>query len=203
MSLRRPLMARPDQKHHYIPVFYLKQWGRSDGRVCEYNRPHKLVVPRLVRPDGTGYVRGLHAIEGLPPETMNIIETNLLKPTDGFAADALKAFVEGREFVKPAQMRTSWCRFILSLMLRFPEALAEMKRQLRENVKKMYEQNCTEGDPVCFEDYEKLHDAGVTARMGRLLYRMNWGVMEFSRYGYNIAYVGPTKITGTRTLICQ
>src|SRR5712691_4401578 len=133
-------MPRTDQKHHYIPVFYLKQWGGPDGRLCEYSRPHNAVRPRLVHPDGTGYLRGLYAIEGLPPETMNVIETKLLKPTDGLAADALKALAEGREFAKPTQMRTAWCRFILSLMLRFPEALAEMKKQLRNNVQKAYEQ---------------------------------------------------------------
>src|SRR5262245_1192702 len=124
-----------DQKHHYIPVFYLNQWRGLDDRLCEYSRPYDVVKPKRVHQDGTGYVRGLYAIEGFPPQVTNILETNFLKPADGLAANALIALVEGREFVKPAQMRTSWSRFVLSLMLRNPEAIADMKHQLRERVR--------------------------------------------------------------------
>ncbi|WP_354002189.1 DUF4238 domain-containing protein [uncultured Reyranella sp.] len=33
-------------KHHYIPVFYLKSWIGTDGKLCEFSRPHKTVVDR-------------------------------------------------------------------------------------------------------------------------------------------------------------
>jgi hypothetical protein len=39
-----------EQKHHYIPEFYLKQWAGSDGRLCEFNRPHKKVVAQMKHP---------------------------------------------------------------------------------------------------------------------------------------------------------
>ena len=51
------------QKHHYIPVFYLKQWMGPKNTVCEYSRPYDKVKTRSAHPDGTGYVRGLYAID--------------------------------------------------------------------------------------------------------------------------------------------
>src|SRR5580692_1218431 len=51
--------AGKGDKHHYIPVFYSKEWAGPDGRLCEYSRPYDVVKPKRVHPDGTGYVRGL------------------------------------------------------------------------------------------------------------------------------------------------
>jgi hypothetical protein len=95
-------MPSENEKHHYLPVFYLKQWAGTDGRLCEFSRPYKSVEPRRTHPDGTGYVRGLYKIEGLPPQTMNVIETKFLKPADGLASDALKALAADKPFAKPA-----------------------------------------------------------------------------------------------------
>jgi hypothetical protein len=188
------------QKHHYIPVFYLKQWRGPDGRLYEYSRPYNIVKAKPVHPDGTGYVRGLYAIEGLPPEAANVLETQFLKPVDGSAAEALQALAHGEPFTRPAQMRTAWCRFVLSLMLRFPEALEQMKVQLRANVEKVYAETRTESDPPTFDEYERLHNTGELARlhgkllidlmlsskMSRLIFRMHWGVMEFRRYQHTL-----------------
>ena len=162
-------MPRPDQKHHYLPVFYLRQWSGGDGRLCEFSRPYGVVKPRMTHPDGTGYVRGLYRIEGLPPDTMNVIETEFLKPTDGLAADALKALVAGAPLAKE-NMRYSWTRFILSLMLRYPEAIEEMKRQLRANVGRMYAATRQATDPPTFGEYEAQAGTDEMARLhGKLL----------------------------------
>jgi Protein of unknown function (DUF4238) len=53
-------------KHHYIPVFYLKQWAGADGRICEFSRPYDRVKARRVFPDATAYVHGLNKIWGIP-----------------------------------------------------------------------------------------------------------------------------------------
>jgi hypothetical protein len=145
-------------------------------------------------------VRALYKIEGLPPETMNVIETKFLKPTDGLAADALAALGQGQPFLKPAQMRTSWVRFVLSLMVRYPEAIEAMKRQLRENVQKIYLETRKEDEPATFEEYEAINGTDEMARvhgkllmdlmqdskMGRLLFSMNWGVISFTNYPHDL-----------------
>lgn len=184
------------EKHHYIPVFYLKQWTGPDGRLCQFSRPYDVVKPKRVHPDATGYVRGLYAIEDLDPEVTNVIETKLLKPADGLAALALHDLVNGRPFTRPGPMRTSWSRFVLSLLIRYPEAIAQMKRQLRENVEKMYFLTKRAADPDSFAEYEATHgtkelsrlhgklvlDLIQDSRMGRLIFSMHWAVIGFRQH---------------------
>jgi Protein of unknown function (DUF4238) len=162
--------------------------------LCEYSRPYRVVKPRRTHPDGTGYVRGLYAIDGLPPDAANIVETKFLKPADGLASDALRAFIADQPLAKPGQMRTSWSRFVLSLMLRYPEAIQAMKRQLPENVERMYAETKKETDPETFEEYEKLQGTDEMARlhgkllldlmqdskMGRMIFSMHWGIVTFA-----------------------
>jgi hypothetical protein len=78
------------QKHHYIPVFYLRQWMGARQTVCEFSRPYDRVKTRFPHPDGTGYVRGLYAIDDLDANVANAIEDMFLKPSDGMAAEALR-----------------------------------------------------------------------------------------------------------------
>src|ERR1700689_704186 len=124
------------QKHHYIPVFYLKQWMGPKNTVCEFSRPHDQGKPRSSPPDGTGYVRGLYAIDDLDPNVVNAIEDMFLKPSDGMAAEALHCLLQEAPFTRPERMRHAWTRFVLSLLIRYPEAIAQMKTQLRQNFEK-------------------------------------------------------------------
>jgi hypothetical protein len=87
-------MLRPDQKHHYIPVFYLNRWGNADGHLCEFSRQHKLVRPRRTHPDGTGYFRGLYTLDGLAPGRENVVETQFLTSIDHAA---LAGMIEGQD----------------------------------------------------------------------------------------------------------
>jgi hypothetical protein len=61
-------------KHHYIPKFYLKRWAAANGRLTEYSRPFQRVEPRWTHPDGTGYERGLYAINGMSPNETNLVD---------------------------------------------------------------------------------------------------------------------------------
>jgi hypothetical protein len=187
------------EKHHYIPVFYLKQWAGADGRLCQYSRPYNQVKPKRVHPDGTGYVRGLYAIDDTDPAIVNAVETMFLKPSDGLAHEALHYLLREQPFPKP-QMRTSWSRFVLSLMIRYPEAVAIMKTQLRANVEKVYLETKKPEDPPSFAEYEasiktnelaRLHgklimDLMQDSRMGRLIFGMHWGVVKFSRHQHTL-----------------
>ena len=130
-------MGKLNDKHHYIPAFYLKQWAGTDGRLCEMSRPYDVVKPKQVHPDGTGYARGLYTLQGLPPEAANVVETRFLKDADNLGAVALRAFVENRDL--DLALRTAWSRFTISLLLRNPEAVEEMKTRLRQNVQKQYD----------------------------------------------------------------
>jgi hypothetical protein len=145
-------MAR-GQKHHYIPIFYLKQWARTDGRLCEFSRPRDSVKARFVHPTGTGYVRGLYEIDDPDPDKVNVIEELILKPHDGMAAEALQCLVRDIDFTHD-RMRQAWTQFLLSLVVRYPEAVGELKRLIAENVERMYQQSRKPGDPETITEYE-------------------------------------------------
>jgi Protein of unknown function (DUF4238) len=191
-----------DPKHHYIPVFYLQQWADARSCLIEFSRqgPYGVVKPRHTSPTGTGYVRGLYCIDDIDPYVVNAVESLFLKPSDGLAAEALQCFLVERAFPKPGPMRTSWSRFMLSLMIRYPKAVAHMKKQLRENVEKMYEQTRTLDQPATFAEFEAklnthdmarvhgklLMDLMQDSRMGRLIFGMHWGVMKYKNYRHNL-----------------
>jgi hypothetical protein len=104
--------------HHYLPIFYLKQWAGSDKRLCEFKLRYHCVLPKRVFPAATGYVQGLYSIEDTNPEVVDAIETKFLMPADGLAAEAMRDLVLDRPFEQPARMRHSSTRFVLSLNLR-------------------------------------------------------------------------------------
>jgi hypothetical protein len=190
-----------EPKHHYIPVFYLQQWADQRSRMVEYSRqgPDRVVKTRPTSPTGTGFARGLYRVEDVDPSVVNAVETLFLKPSDGLAAEALQSFLQGEAFPRP-ELRTSWARFVLSLMLRYPEAVALMKRQLRQNVEKIYEQTKQPDEPATFAEYEasrgtqelaRVHGRVLMglmqdSRMGRLLFGMYWGVLKFQNYNHNL-----------------
>lgn len=78
-------------KHHCFPVFYLKRWANSDGKLCEFSRPFgKIVKPRRVRLSGTGWVNQLYAIKGMRPVLAHQVEEFFFKPIDSAAAESLE-----------------------------------------------------------------------------------------------------------------
>jgi hypothetical protein len=86
-------------RHHYIPIFYLKQWARDDGRICEFSRPHDRVKARKVHPAGTAYMDGLNTVTGLPLTEQQYLEDVFYKAADNDAARALKT---------ESNIRTAW-----------------------------------------------------------------------------------------------
>ena len=115
-------------------------------------------------------MRGLYHMDDINPYVVNAVENLFLKPSDGLAAEVLQCFLEEREFPKPAPMRTSWSRFRLSLMLRYPEAVTHMKTQLRQNVEKIYEQTRKPEEPATFAEFEATLGTRDMARVhGKLL----------------------------------
>ena len=84
------------RKHHYIPVFYLRQWAGADGRICEYRRvlPNRIVTRRTF-PDGTGYKQDLYRIDGVPNPLSQAVEREFMRMVDTLANSALQKLVSG------------------------------------------------------------------------------------------------------------
>jgi hypothetical protein len=147
-------------KHHYIPVFYLKQWAGTDGRICEFSRPHGIVKSKRVHPDGTGYVRGLYTIPGVQPHLTEYIERRFLLKSDSTASDALRFMLSGDREEWPHTPRASWSRFIISLMLRNPEQVARYGARVAAyfsptsaEIQNYYRTHRTADDPDTYDEY--------------------------------------------------
>lgn len=122
-------------KHHYIPVFYLKRWHGPDNRLCVFSRPHgSKVKPQRKNADGTGYERGLYSAQGLPAGFAEALEQEFLKPADHLASLALEKLIASDCSHWSNEMRSAWTKFIGSLLLRYPEAIASIRRHMNDIV---------------------------------------------------------------------
>jgi len=119
-------------KHHYIPVFYLKEWAGSDGTVTAFNRPHgNKVVATPKPPTHTGYVRGLYWLDGAADiDVANRVETLVMGRIDHNAAIAHQYIM--RDDVKglPAPVKLAWTRFIVGLLIRSPANIANVYNKM-------------------------------------------------------------------------
>ena len=168
--LNQSKRSRLDQKHHYLPVFYLKGWAvNADGRLCEFNREHRTVKPRRTHPDGTGYFRGLYTVNGLAAGQENIVENEFLRLVDTAASQALVEMLEGQQRIEPSEMKTAWSRFMMSLLVRNPEALLEMQQQLHDKVRSLYSQTLRPDEPGNFEGHLGAYGASELNRLPKSL----------------------------------
>jgi hypothetical protein len=126
---RQPKPSAMPEKHHYIPVFYLKRWADKDGdgRLCVYSRPYDRVKVNRKHPDATGYEYDLNAIRGADAETEGHLEGRFFLRADNDAARALDILQTGRCDLMDASVRSAWSRFLMTLLHRNPERVAEWK----------------------------------------------------------------------------
>ena len=118
-------------RHHFLPVFFLKKWAGSDGRVVEFSKPYKNIVrPRKTHPKGTGFINRLYAIDGFSGEMSYAIERNFLSPVDSRASTALEAILTGTE--PNREERDAWARFIMSLLMRMPSEISLLKNLVQD-----------------------------------------------------------------------
>lgn len=79
------------KKHHFLPVFYLRQWANADRRLVEFKKPFgNTVVPRRGHPQSMGWIDRLYALDGVKGASAQKFETTFLSPVDSRAAEALK-----------------------------------------------------------------------------------------------------------------
>jgi hypothetical protein len=98
------------------------------------------------------------------------VETAFLKSIDDAASQALAGMIEGQEFTEPLEMKTAWSRFMMSLLVRHPEALMEMRQRLRVKIQDLYAQTRNPNEPESFTDHIGVEEAKELSRLhGSLL----------------------------------
>ncbi|AZO35480.1 MAG: DUF4238 domain-containing protein [Mesorhizobium sp.] len=140
------MSANKPNRHHFLPVFYLRQWAGADQKIVRFTRPYGDVVkPLRVHPDGAGYIEHLYAAQGLPDEARQDLETDFLSPVDSRAADALKALLAGN--VLTQAQRNAWAGFIATLLFRMPNDITKFK----ENISQIWQ--------MLIPGFEKIYNA--------------------------------------------
>jgi hypothetical protein len=189
-------------KHHYIPVFYLKQWRGPDRRVIEFSRPYKdKVKPRNVDPDGTGYVRGLYRMPGVADEHAEIIEQTFFKLVDDQAAIALQKLFKNEMTGWSLDLRKSWTLFLLSMFMRSPKIVADALAAITEGLPEQWAEIQTKWaidkpDEPPMEDFNStfaqqysllaLRRFIANDEIGLLILGMIGGTMDLSKTPYRL-----------------
>lgn len=123
-------------KHHYIPAFYTKRWTHN-GELCEFQKHNNRVKPKRKNPAATGWVHRLYEIKGYPDETAQQIETKFFRIVDDQASKCLERMeAEGNRIEWTTKLKSSWTRFMLSLILRCPEDINELEKQIFSEYRK-------------------------------------------------------------------
>lgn len=191
-----------DGKHHYIPIFYLKQWLGADRKLCEFKKRYGGVAPRRVYPDMTGYVHGLYTIDGLPPEIAQYLETHFFTIADTYAARAMQKLLAPPPWDFTNEEQSGWSRFIFSLAVRNPESVAKHEaaaaahyREVLPAIEAKYAECRKPEDPPTYGEYvaqKKDNPAGRAAAMllqkvidspkvGNWINQMYWMVLHDRR----------------------
>lgn len=200
-------MKNQPNKHHFLPVFYLKQWAGADDRVCRYSKPYRnKVVPKRKHPAETGYINRLYAIEGLPQAEAVEFESAFLSPVDSRAAEALVIMRDEHGVGNfNSKQRTAWTRFLQSLMMRMPDDIRKLKRYFKDDwlayileLQGLYDEFKSQDHPASFAEYMEsthpsVYEKGVFSilkrlidhdEMTNLISSLHWSVLTFEASEY-------------------
>ncbi|MBY3220872.1 DUF4238 domain-containing protein [Rhizobium laguerreae] len=188
-------------KSHYIPQFYLKPWEGADGKLEVFlRRSDGLIVSKRLHRKATGYAADLYKLPGVSPADEHKMESAFMAPIDDEAVHA-RDLLLGEITPAGGRTRNAWARFVLSLMLRNPEEVAEFKKNYTDLImtpqadfQAKYDVMKQEGDPGRFEEWMVKDDAthversamfAITTfiehpRVLRLFQGMHWMVIDTS-----------------------
>ena len=197
-------MSQP-KRHHYLPVFYLKRWVGSRGRVCRYYRPRDRVVASDVGPDFTGYEEGLYQLDGTADPQM--IETKFFRAVDNNAAPVLESMLHEGPGALDEDKRRSWTLFLMSMLMRSPHSLDEIGSVIndffRANLEKSHQSDYATSrqpdDPVSIYDFTMkrtpdlaqaykaaLPDMIDNDVIGKQIINMRWAMWALSAAPYTL-----------------
>jgi hypothetical protein len=190
-------------KHHYIPVLYLKQWANADGRLTEFSRPTgKEVIPRRTSPKGTGFERGLYRLPGATEEASEVFERIFFGQVDNRAKDALDICLKRLPWNWTVETRSNWSRFVLGVLFRTPERIADTRKYVEDAALENFEANEADynaqrkpGDPdfltfvvnqVTYNTMDFAFSVTDNVAMGQHLNQMKWTVRDISDCGIKL-----------------
>lgn len=187
--------------HHHVPIFYLSSWCGSDNKLQKFNRVNTKVVTNRVSPKYTAFEPGLYSLTKVSKEKKQFIEKNFMnKEVDDKASLVMKFLINNGSDSLTEKQRSDWSRFLMSLRLRNPElisdlreeATAELKRQLNLAPEE-YKELAADDDPETLSEWVEDNDTGLVDNFGMLMLpglinnpeihenitAMNWWTVDF------------------------
>ena len=193
-------MSAP-RDHHFIPVFFLKKWAATNGKVIEYTIKRGKLIAKPVGPRSTGFELDLYAFGELPPDLRQFVEEEFFSYADNIAAIALERLLAGDLDDWSSDLKSGWSRFLIGIHLRHPDAMPELRAAAisiwegsGEAAQLAYEAIRNPEHPATFDEYCERHDplVAVKARanmviksfdndiLGTHINGMAWAVMDVS-----------------------
>ncbi|SFO74788.1 Protein of unknown function [Bradyrhizobium sp. Ghvi] len=156
--------------HHFVPVFYLRQWHNGNQKLFEHKRVHGgRIAQKEVGATSTGFQRDLYAFPALGPVGYDqYLENRFFKLVDDEGAKALHRLLLRDPKPWTPEHRSAWSRFLLSVRLRHPDAVDELRAAIpvawnrgSAASQTKYEQLRKPDDPETFEEFIVRRDPNV------------------------------------------
>jgi hypothetical protein len=161
-------------RHHYVPVFYLREWAGPDGRLQEFSRPTGgEVKARPAGPNGTGYVRGLYRFDEADEETAEAFERLFFGQVDSKAKLALDIHLGRSTDNWNGDNRSAWSKFLMGMLYRNPERIATLRKYIEDIALDNYEAGRAE--------YDALVPSGSPPYLDYLVKKITYDAMDWTR----------------------
>ncbi|MBX3502116.1 MAG: DUF4238 domain-containing protein [Alphaproteobacteria bacterium] len=129
-------------RHHYVPVFYLKQWAEQpDGKVPFYQWINDRIVPGRRTPENTGYEDDLYAKDKVPDTERHIIEESLFSPIDNAAAPIHRKMLQLEDCDLTPDERAAWAVFLIAANARVPGIVNEARAKYAASAREAFLKN--------------------------------------------------------------
>jgi Protein of unknown function (DUF4238) len=174
-ELRAQRKLLKQQKHHYIPQFYLRPWLGVDHKLEEFGRvpPSDQIRSRRRGTDSTGFEYNLYTIPGVTEKSEQNIERIFMATVDNTAAAARDELLRG--IIPTGSLRQAWARFILSLAIRTPNEIRSLKERFiadwmkpDADIQSRYETEKKPDWPETLEEYLLKQEPTVSARQAMI-----------------------------------
>lgn len=198
-------------RHHYIPQFLLSPWAENskDGKLEVFRLDLPEIPSSRRKPRYTGFDDDLYALSedvvaGM--EKQAIEKIFLMKVDNRGAIARSKLENQGLKSLNNEE-RADWARFLMSLRLRQPEIIHQLrhdgKRHLRKSLNENpeeYDELVAEGEPETLEQLTEnqypglienfglsfFHELIDNPHYGNKILQMKWWIWDFNKVTYDL-----------------
>lgn len=198
-------------RHHFVPQFLLRAWanGSVDGKVEDIRLDLSGFPSSRRAPKSTGYKDDLYALSKPVVAGMEkqAIEKIFFMQVDNLAARAHQKLVKHGLRSLTNDERSDWVRFLMSLRVRQPDIVQQLKTESAEHLVKTLRQQPEEYDklakngdaPTLVEWTEQqfpglienfglsfFHEIASNPEVGEKIFKMKWWLWDFANVSFDL-----------------